>query len=234
MTTNLLQALVLHKHWSGDTSARVHFFTRELGLISCLCKGGRTPKKQALLQAFTPIWLGVDERYEQFFMRTVENTEPPFNLLGQALFSGLYLNELLYYALKPAYPDPQLFDAYCATLDALAKAKDRLAMEAVLRRFEWTLLLSSGYGFSLTTEARSDMPIDKDACYQFIATEGFVKHANGLPGAHILALAEDNLGEIAYLKSAKIIMRKAIDNLIGGREIKARSLYVKPVNNSLV
>lgn len=226
MTTKILQALVLHKHWSGDTSARVHFFTRELGLISCLCKGGRTPKKQALLQAFTPIWLGIDERYDQFFMRTVENTDHNFNLQGQALFSGLYLNELLYYALKPAYPDPELFDGYCSTLNALTQVTERLAMEPLLRRFEWTLLRSCGYGFSLKTEAQSDIPIDKDAYYQFIATEGFVKHVNGLPGAHILALAEDNLSETAYLKSAKIIMRKAIDNLIGGREIKARSLYI--------
>ena len=48
--------------------------------------------------------------------------------------------------------------------------------------------------------------------------------SKGIPGEHLLALAEDNLSEAVYLKSAKIIMRQAIDHLLGGREIKARGL----------
>jgi DNA repair protein RecO (recombination protein O) len=43
---------------------------------------------------------------------------------------------------------------------------------------------------------------------------------------HLLALSEDNLNEEVFLKSAKKIMRQAIDHLLGGREIKARTLYV--------
>ena len=75
MTTKSLQGWVVHKTWSGDTSARVKFFTRELGLIECLCKGGRNPKKHALLQAFYPLWLAVDERYERYFARSIESND---------------------------------------------------------------------------------------------------------------------------------------------------------------
>lgn len=229
MTTKTLEAWVLHKQWSGDTSARVSFYTRESGLIHCLCKGGRTPKKQALLQAFTPLWLSVDERYDRFYAKTIESISPSLQLEGHSLFSALYVNEILYYALSPHYPDALLFDAYLSTLNGLALAKDQRTLESLLRRFEWTLLKACGYSFSLTQEAGTDHLIAEHLCYQFIAGEGFVVHSEGIPGPHILALAQDNLDEADYLKSAKIIMRKAIDHLLGGREIKARALYVGKV-----
>jgi len=226
MTVKAIQSWVLHKHWSGDTSARVSFFTRELGLVHCFCKGGRTPKKQALLQAFTPLWVSIDERYDRYYAQTIESISPMLLLEGNSLFSALYINEILYYALKPHYPDALLFDAYLLTLNGLALTKDRLVLESILRRFEWTLLHACGYSFSLTQEAGISRPILADLYYQFVAGEGFVINNKGIPGEHILALAQDNLTEVDYLKSAKIIMRQAIDHLLAGREIKARALYL--------
>lgn len=225
MTTKSLQAWVLHKQWSGDTSARVTFLTQESGLIHCLCKGGRTPKKQSLLQAFTPLWISIDERYERYYARSIESMSPILPLEGNSLFSGLYINELLYYTLSPSYPDPELYQAYLLTLNGLSITRERFAIEALLRRFEWTLLKSCGYSFSLNQEARTGDWIVAELYYQFVAGEGFIlANSRGIPGEYILALAEDNLNEAAYLKSAKIIMRQAIDHLLGGREIKARAL----------
>lgn len=226
MTTKTIEAWVLHKQWSGDTSARVTFYTRESGLIHCLCKGGRTPKKQSLLQAFTPLWISVDERYSYSYTRSVESISPMLCLAGNALFSGLYINELLYHALSPALADAELYDAYLFTLNHLALTDDRLTIEPLLRRFEWTLLKACGYSFSWDVDARSGEGINPETCYQFVAGEGFVLNPRGIPGSHILALSEDNLNEPHYLKAAKIIMRKAIDHLVGGKEIKARALYV--------
>lgn len=226
MTAKSLQAWVIHKQWSGDTSANVSFFTRELGLVQCLCKGGRTPKKQSLLQAFTPLWVGVDERYDRYYTRTIESISPMLQLESNSLFSGLYINELLYYALSPVYPDAELFNAYLMTINGLALTQDRLVVESLLRRFEWILLKSCGYSFSLIQEARTGVAIIADAYYQFVAGEGLVSASKGFPGEYLLALADDNLSEPAYLKTAKIIMRQAIDHLLGGREIKARSLYL--------
>jgi DNA repair protein RecO (recombination protein O) len=223
--TKTIEAWVLHKQWSGDTSARVTFFTRESGVIQCLCKGGRTPKKQALLQAFTPLWLTVEERYGRFFAKTIESISPTLPLVGNSLFSALYINEVLHHVLSPHYVDVALFEAYLFTLNRLVLTKDKQPLEALLRRFEWTLLKSCGYSFSWSQEARTYDIIAADLAYQFIAGEGFVRAHQGIPGTHLLALAEDNLESPEYLKSAKMIMRKAIDHLLNGREIKARSLY---------
>lgn len=225
MTIKTLEAWILHKKWSGDTSAQVIFFSRDLGLIQCLYKGGRTPKKQALLQPFTPLWINLAERHDRYYAQAVETISPTLQLKGSSLFAGLYINEVLFYALKPNYSDPSLFDAYLFTLNELALAKERMVIEASLRRFEWTLLHACGYSFSLTCEAQTANPIVPGAHYQFVAGEGFVENTQGIPGTHILALSQDNLSEASYLKSAKIIMRQAIDYLVGGREIKTRSLY---------
>lgn len=225
MTTKALEAWVLHKQWSGDTSARVSFFTRELGLIQCVYKGGRTPKKQALLQSFTPLWINIAERYDRYYAQAVESTSPTIQLTGGSLIAGLYVNELLYYVLGPNYPDSELFDAYLFTLNSLPLSQDRLILESLLRRFEWALLQACGCAFSLTQEARTGHLIAADFSYQFVAGEGFILDKKGIPGMHILALAQGNLNESPYLKSAKKVMRQAIDHLLGGREIKARTLY---------
>lgn len=234
MITNIpLQAWVLHKLWSGDTSARVFFFTRELGLVQCLCKGGRTPKKQALLQAFAPLWLSVDERHERYYARSIESIAPMLHLEGNSLFSGLYVNELLYHVLRQVYPVPELFNAYLQTLNGLALTRDQLVIESCLRRFEWALLTSCGHSFSLEHDARTGDEILSEYQYQFSAGEGMVRALKGIPGEHIRAIAHDNLDEAMYLKSAKIIMRQAIDYLLGGKEIRARALYIRSTASKL-
>ena len=225
MITNATNAWVIHKSWSGDTSARVVFFTEEHGLLSCFYKGGRIPKKQALIQPFSPFWLAMDVRGEAHFIRQLEIMAPPIALPGQTLFSALYLNELLYLALKPHDPDPALHAAYTFALQSLAMAPDRLSIEAILRRFEWTLLSSCGYQMSFSHDARSADSIDACLCYRFIAGEGFVLANEGIQGSLIIALSEDKLEDIAVLNAAKRIMRSAIHHALGGKEIKARALY---------
>lgn len=225
MAIRSYQAWLIHKYWSGDSSARVYFFTAESGLLSCLCRGARAPKKQALLQAFTPLWISIDERYDHHYAQSIESCSPMLSLVGHALFSALYVNELIYSSLKPLYPDPELFRAYLVTVNSLALLDDRLAIEALLRRFEWSLLSACGHDFSMTHEARSGQLIEANSYYHFIAGEGFSVAKSGIPGEYLLALAEDDLNDVVVLKAAKIIMRQAIDHLLGGKKIKARSLY---------
>jgi DNA repair protein RecO (recombination protein O) len=225
MITDAIKAWVIHKSWSGDTSARVVFFTREYGLIACFYKGGRSPKKQALLQAFTPLWLTMDIRGHSYFVRQLEMAEFPLQLLGQNLFSGLYVNELLYHMLRPHDQHSLLYDAYIETLQTLMIANGRLTLEPLLRRFEWTVLTTCGYHMSLTHEADSTSPIVVDKYYRFVAGEGFYVDEEGIAGGDIIALAHDKLDDLTVLNTAKKIMRRAIDFVLDGKEIKARALY---------
>ena len=225
MITDTLQAWVIHKYWSGDTSARVVFFTHEYGLINCLYKGGRTPKKQALLQAFTPLWLTIDVRRDAHFVRQIDMADAPIQLPGKTLFAGLYINELIHHALHPRDPHEPLYSAYIHTLNTLMNTENPLIIEATLRRFEWTLLTDCGYHMSLTHEAHTSKPIIPNQYYQFITGEGFSLAHEGFRGVHIIAMAADDLEDINVLKTAKKIMRRAIDHALDGKEIKSRALY---------
>ncbi|MBA2651990.1 MAG: DNA repair protein RecO [Tatlockia sp.] len=227
MITEALEAWVLHKTPSGDSSMRVTFFTREKGILTCLCKGGRTPKKQAILQPFSPLWLALDLRKDWHFVRHIEALPSVSQLQGSSLFAGLYVNELLYYALKPMDSQPELFAAYVHTMQGLSAINDPLAIEIVLRRFESVLLQACGYSLSFTSTTNPEAPIQADFCYQFIAGEGFRIAADGIVGADILALSEGRFEQLSVLKSAKYIMRQAINHLLGGKELKSRALFPK-------
>ena len=224
MITDAFHAWVLQKRWSGDTSAYVTFFTRESGLLQCLYKGGRTPKKQSLLSPFTPLWLSVNTRGDWHYVRQIEITSPSFCLPGDALFAAIYMNELLYSLLQPNDAAPELYDAYVQGLQALCYAENRLAIETPLRRFEWALLACCGYSMSLTQDIQSSA-IVADKYYRFIAGEGFCPDSQGISGVHILAFAHNKLDDIAVLKAAKLFMRRAIDFALDGKPVKARSLF---------
>lgn len=183
-------------------------------------------KKQAVLQPFTPLWINLEERYQCFYAQSVECSSSTLHLKGTSLFSALYLNELIYYTLKPYSSEIELFQAYIFTLNHLSSTDNKLMLEAVLRRFEWTLLQTCGHGFSLTTEADTEQLVHCHKYYQFIPGKGLIVTQKGIPGEHLLALAADDLTQADCLKSVKLIMRKAIDHLLGGKEIKARKLYV--------
>ena len=73
---------------------------------------------------------------------------------GQALFSGLYLNELLIRLLPAEDPQPEIFAHYAATLLLLAAGRP---IEPLLSAFEWRPLEQLGYGFaSMSTSMAPD------------------------------------------------------------------------------
>lgn len=220
-----IHAWILHKQATGDTSVRLYLFTREYGLIQCLFKGGRSSKKNVLLQLFTPLCLNVSIRYNRFYINSVETLAPTLPLTGNALFCALYANEILYYSLKQDVSEELLFDAYIYLLNQLILYKDNVQIEPCLRRFEWTLLQVCGYSFSLSCEAKTGQPIEKHKYYQFKVNEGLLETDQGFSGAHIIALAQDDFSDKAYLHTAKIIMRMAIEHLLEGRRIHSRALF---------
>ncbi|STX29337.1 DNA repair protein RecO [Legionella beliardensis] len=227
MTDNSLNAWLLHKQPLGDTSLKAIFYTREQGIIPCVYKGGRLPKKQTLLQPFIPLWLSVrhQKNSQWCYVSQIENTGPSLILNGDSLFAGLYINELIYYLLADSEPSTLFYDSYELTLKALAQTQARLELEAILRYFEYRLLQLCGYAFSYTHEAYSYQLIDLKKHYTFIAGHGFVPAHQGLLGSDILALGQGQLNTPHLLKLAKHIMRQAINHALDGRALISRNLF---------
>ena len=218
-------AWLVHKTWAGAHSARILLFTREQGLIWAKCYGGWSPKKQAVLQAFTPLWIELNQRQNGYELRRVEIAGSPFELSGMYLFSALYVNELLYSVLRPEDPHIDLYDAYVSTLQTVSLVTTQSDLERILRRFEWQVLSSIGYAMSLTHDAEAHNPIIATQYYDFQPGLGFITAPNGMLVADILALAKDDLNHPRILKIAKYLMRRALDYALGGKTIKSRALF---------
>jgi DNA repair protein RecO (recombination protein O) len=216
MKQNEFEAWLIHKKKIGENRSQLMLFTEEQGLIDSFSHSTKT-------QIFTPLWVCFDIRQERYYTRKIENSAATLNLKGKALYSAFYLNELIYYLLAPLVAAKELFQAYVLCLTQLVEARTQECIEILLRRFEWRLLCTCGYAFSLSKEG-SGLAIDAQAYYGFVAGEGLIRQEKGILGEHILALAVDDLSP-AYLPSAKILMRQALGSVLGSREIKARSMF---------
>ncbi|MDX2345805.1 MAG: recombination protein O N-terminal domain-containing protein [Legionella sp.] len=219
---NALSAWLLHQKPAKNTTTQVFFLTRERGLIRAFCAGGRSTKKRAALQPFTPLWLTLNEKHYGAYVKQVEISAAPILLTDAHLLAGLYLNELLYRALKPEFCDVRLFEAYEVALRAVKNANNQIMLEIALRRFEHILIDVSGYAVSYEG-------VIETAHYTFLPGEGF-KLADAFAtqrflGAHLLAIRDDVWDDAAVLKTAKFIMRCAINYLLDGVSIQTRALY---------
>ena len=110
---------------------------------------------------------------------------------GDALLSGMYLNELLLRLLARADPHPALFDAYAGVVRVLASEHGD-ALEPVLRSFELLLLREIGLLPSLDAQTMTFAPLLPDTRYTLVP-EGGLRAASstdraGLPGSQWQAL----------------------------------------------
>lgn len=224
MITEEINAWILHKKPLGETSAYVTFFTREKGILCALCRGVKTLKNSSIMQQFNPLWVSIAERANHYYVNKVELIASSLSLEKYNLYACLYLNELIYYLLKPLDAYDRLYDLYVNTLYGLQDAKNKTSIEILLRCFEWELLIATGYGVSLTHDANTGITIKDDTRYNFIPGLGLIESTDGILGKYLYKVANNIFDEEKTLKVSKFIMRKALDYCLNGREIKARSL----------
>ena len=187
-----LLAYVLHRYDWSETSLIVELFTRERGRLVVVAKGAKRPTSnfRPVLLPFQPLHalLGktpADDHAEVLNLRGAEWAGGQPLLPAAALLSGFYLNELLLKLLARQDPHPSLFDAYADTLAALARAEDEAS---VLRAFELMLLREVGVLPDLSLATLSAQALQSSARYTLQAEAGVLPSAQGLAGAHWVAL----------------------------------------------
>lgn len=217
-------AFVLHSRPYKEASALVDLFTGE-GRLRAVLRSARG-KTGSLARPFVPLELELRGRGELKTVARLESAGIPHLLGGDALFSGLYLNELLIRLLPVEDPHPRLFEHYAATLAALAAGRP---LEPLLRAFEWRLLDDLGYGFALDRDCQGQ-PVDAEALYQWLPEVGFQPVAQLQPGLfhgrELLALAQADWMLPGALAAAKRLMRQALAPHLGGRPLVSRELFI--------
>ncbi|MGP7734574.1 DNA repair protein RecO [Oceanimonas smirnovii] len=223
-------AFVIHSRPYRETSQLVEVFTREQGRQSLVARGSRQPRSplKGLLQPFVPLRLTFGGKGELKTLYSAEATAPAIRLAGPALYSGLYLNELIYYLLEVQTPFDEVFDVYVETLQKLTAGS---VLEPCLRHFEFYMLSVLGYGVDFTQDAETGAAVSASGWYAYRPEAGFVALSKAEPGAYrgdwLYDLAELRLESPEVLNAAKRFSRTALAPYLEGRVLKSRALFIK-------
>lgn len=229
---------ILHAREYRENSRLLEVFSLNYGRLTLMARlGKKTVKPQALLQPFCPLRLSfIKGRGDIYQLRGYNRAGAALQLQVPQIFCAAYINELLYYLLKPADPAPALFASYLSTLRAL-EGKIETEAESALRSFELQLLSHLGFGLDLQAIAA----LDPAALYSFSLSAGFMRQdheaASELtlyPGALLrrlaLAALSGKVMERELLLCLKQLNRSALQQILGRRQLKSRQLYLDYLN----
>lgn len=220
------RAFVLHVRPYKETSALVDLFTRRQGRLRTVLRGYRSHKGSAA-RPFNCLEVELRGRGELKTLARLEPAESFLLLQGQRLMCALYLNELSMRLLPLADPQPQVFDHYGLTLQALAAGQP---LEPLLRTYEWRLLEQLGYGFSLEQDAEGS-PLEPQQWYLLQPESGLLPVGGVRPGAflgaELQALAAVQWQQPEVVRTAKRLMRQALAPHLGNRPLMSRELFLR-------
>ncbi len=233
---NLIQsqsAYLLHSRPYRDTSLLIDFITQDFGRISAVARGVRSPKSKnrALLQPFIPLIINLSGKSELKTLGQVESKGNSIPLKNKALFSAMYVNELLVRLIHKQEPDIEIFSLYKETLINLSY---NAAIEPVLRNFELNLLELLGYGidFSFLQESPKN---DELMCWYYFHNETGFEQVNDIKSKTeryfsklaLQQIAAKNFTELETQKSAKRLLRVALSVHLGDKPLSSRNLFRK-------
>jgi len=225
----LHQAYVLHARSYRETSLIVDFLVPDVGRVSAVVRGSRRPKssQRSLLQPFGRLLISWYGKGELKTLKVLESDNQLSQLKGRALFSGLYLNELLVRLIKADESCDALFEDYQQALLALTQD---IAVEPVLRRFEQRLLQALGYWFSFpeTDDQTQYYYLDSDNQWMPMASMPTqAQQPRCFRAADLAAIAVNNYDGDEALRAAKRLMRLALAPLLGDKPLRSKDLFIK-------
>ncbi len=225
----LQPAFVLHRRPYQDSSQLLELLTHEHGRIGAVARGVRRAKSKwaGVLQPFSPLLVSWSGRGDLVTLTGVEPQGVVPALPPARLLSASYASELVIRLLQRHDPHPQLYERYAAAMVGL---KDTTSSEAALLRvFEKCLLSEIGYALNLTHDARTGEPIEAGTRYVYHLEQGpeAAEDTHGpmcFQGSSLLALAQEQLGDVQVLRDARRLLRPALDLYLGGRPLKSRQV----------
>lgn len=175
MRNQPLTGFVLHQKPYQDNRSLTYFFSQEFGIVNGIGK-----KNLPLFVPLSVFATGKSElkTFSQSQMLSHAVLRQP--LSGQAMFAGLYLNELLVKLLPPETACDSLWLAYQQCLTQLANLDQDNneitpdeQLKYRLRQFEQQLFIELGYAIDFRYDSQG-VPIEKNQYYRYQLQEGFV------------------------------------------------------------
>jgi DNA repair protein RecO (recombination protein O) len=239
---NLTSAFVLHSRPYRETSALITFFTDFHGKVTAVVRGVRKARSPiaGLLTPFFELLVALRGKGELLNLQMVENagvSGASLGLRGNALFAGLYVNELLARLLHYHDPHPRLFQYYRSMLTQLQEcAASEFALCSALRIFEKNLLQEVGYGLQLHRTVMDEV-VDAACYYSYQVGAGLMPYSddsgqgasssvsgNGYQGRDLLALHHERLENERELQVATKIINRALYAVLGDKFWQCRKV----------
>lgn len=225
-------AYVLHTYPFRETSLIVEVFSRDFGRMALLARGARRPRAaiRGLLMAFQPLEIAWAGKGEVLTLMKAEWQGGQPLLVGEALFCGYYLNELLMHLLPREDAHERLFARYAEMLARLAADPHGKVREADLRSFEKSLLQELGYGLTLNQDSEG-RAIVAAGHYAYRMEQGPVRleHADAAPqvvcGKTLLDLEAEDFADPRSRIEAKQLMRTLMAYYLAGKELETRKIF---------
>lgn len=222
---------ILHHRPFRDSSQILDVVTRDHGKVAVVARGSRGSKSRlaGVLRPFLPLRVSWVAKSDLGTLTGAEAAGAPAGMIGDALLSAYYVNELLIHFLHRYDPQPEIYALYEAVLKALVTS-DNVA--ASLRSFEMEFLSLLGYGVNLDHEFGSRDLLLADRSYEFRMEQGpvAVERSDGpmvFSGAILMGIARQSFEDPAILKAANRLMRDVIGFHLGGKELKSRKVLLE-------
>ena len=220
-------AYVLHSRSFRETSLIVDAFTREYGRVAVVARGAKSARSRLrnVLQPFRPLLLSWVQKGDLGTLTAADQVASPPALQGQALYCGLYLNELLMRLLHRDDPHSEVFERYRQVLWELAS---EAAPQPLLRLFEKHLLEAIGYAMLLDRETVTGAEVQPHLFYDYKPQRGPVlgsgPAAGRVSGAALLALHVEDI-RVEHLLELRMLMRNVIGYHLGDKPLASLSLF---------
>lgn len=232
---------ILHQRPYREQGRLLDILTPEYGRVRLVVAGlGRRGGRRGLLfQSFYPLVMSYTGRMGglQRLTAVEPRSAAVLRLSGQALWCGLYVNELVTRVLPEGIVAEDVFLAYEQVLQGLTTPPSA-GLEAVLRRFELQLLAALGYALAFV-EADSFGPaaaLCPEREYVYEPDRGFVLpamvSAGTAPsacfsGAELLAIARGDWQARQTRQAGKRLLRMALGRVLGAKPLQARKLFLR-------
>jgi len=221
-------AFLLHHRPFRDSSQILEFVTRDHGKIALVARASRGAKSKlaGVLRAFLPLRISWVMRSDLGTLTGAEPDGAPAGLIGDALLSAYYVNELLLHFLHRHDAQPEIFALYRETIPKLGTAVE---VAATLRGFELDLLGLLGYALNLEHAAGEHGDLANDASFDYRVEQGpvRVKRTEGalvFSGRVLAGIRERRFDDPEILRAAGRLLRAVVAHHLGGRELKSRKV----------
>ena len=221
---------ILHHRPFRDTSQILDILTRDHGKIAVVARGSRGSKSRlaGVLRPFLPLRVSWVAKSDLGTLTGAETGGPPVGMVGDAVFSAYYVNELLLHFLHRYDPQPEIFALYEEVVRALAST-DNIA--ASLRSFELEFLSLLGYAVNLGHEFGSHEALLAEQNYEYRMEQGPVSVQRTGPmvfkGEVLSGIGEQRFDNPDILRAANRLLREVVGFHLGGKELKSRKVLME-------